>query len=262
MQISKRPPLNRASAAGFAPKVDGRRLRGARTKQRVIDALLELVREGNRNPRIGEIAERAGCVARSIFDHFVSMNGLRGAATDYAMNQAIALAPLVNADADRQTRISAQVHTRAGTCERTLHLWRLLLAGQSSSPGWRETTTSDVRRGSDFRRPAAWRPLEHNHKGCDPGRNGSNRYQQRDNCGQVEPDGAKSMDAEAAVVHRSPSEQWLRRLAVNESCPRQKRSLFAGIHRHQNWWDRAIIDALQGAHRKNDQAPNSPGLHS
>ena len=70
MQISKRAPLNRASAAGFAPQVDGRRLRGARTKQRGIDALLELVREGNRNPRIGEIAERAGCVARSIFDHF------------------------------------------------------------------------------------------------------------------------------------------------------------------------------------------------
>ena len=151
MQISKRAPLNRASAAGFAPQVDGRRLRGARTKQRVIDALLELVREGNRNPRIGEIAERAGCVARSIFDHFVSMNGLRGAATDYAMNHVIALAPLVNADADRQTRISAQVHTR------TLHLWRLLLAGQSSSPGLRDKVTV-VRKMIGLRLEAMYRP--------------------------------------------------------------------------------------------------------
>jgi len=141
VQISKRPPLNGASVAGFAPKVDGRRLRGARTKQRIIEAMLELVREGNPNPRVGEIAERAGCVARSIFDHFVSVNGLRGAATDYAMNQAIALAPLVDADADRLTRISAQVHTRAGTCERTLALWRLMLAGQSSSPGLRDKVT-------------------------------------------------------------------------------------------------------------------------
>ena len=151
MQISKRAPLNRASAAGFAPQVDGRRLRGARTRQRVIDALLELVREGNRNPRIGEIAERAGCVARSIFDHFVSMNGLRGAATDYAMNHVIALAPLVNADADRQTRISAQVHTR------TLHLWRLLLAGQSSSPGLRDKVTV-VRKMIGLRLEAMYRP--------------------------------------------------------------------------------------------------------
>jgi len=84
MQISKRAPLNRASAAGFAPQVDGRRLRGARTKQRVIDALLELVREGNLNPRVGEIAERAGCVARSIFDHFVAIDKLHGAAAEYA----------------------------------------------------------------------------------------------------------------------------------------------------------------------------------
>ena len=140
MQI-KRPPLNRASATGFAPKVDGRRLRGARTKQRIIEAMLGLVREGNLNPRVGEIAERAGCVGRSIFDHFVTLNGLRGAAGEYAMNQAIALAPLVNADADRQTRISAQVHTRAGACERTLPFWSLLLAGQSTSPALREKVT-------------------------------------------------------------------------------------------------------------------------
>jgi AcrR family transcriptional regulator len=140
MQISKRPPLN-PPAAGSAPKIDGRRLRGARTKQRIIEAMLELVREGNPNPRLGEIAERAGCVARSIFDHFVTVNGLRGAAAEYAMNQAIALAPLVNADADRQTRISAQVHTRAGTCERALPMWRLLLAGQSTSPGLRDKLT-------------------------------------------------------------------------------------------------------------------------
>src|SRR4051794_22194596 len=69
MQMSKRLVSKWASASGFAPKVDGRRLRSVRTKQRVIDALLELVREGNPNPRLGEIAERAGCVVRSIFDH-------------------------------------------------------------------------------------------------------------------------------------------------------------------------------------------------
>ena len=141
MQMSKRPPLKRASAADLAPKVDGRRLRGARTKQRVIEALLELVREGNSNPRIGEIAERAGCVARSIYGHFVAMEELLGAAAEYAMNQAIALAPLVDADADRQTRINAQVHTRADTCERALPMWRLLLAGRCSSPGLRDKVT-------------------------------------------------------------------------------------------------------------------------
>ena len=157
MQMSKHTLPKRASASGFAPKVDGRRLRGARTRQRVIDALLELVREGNRNPRVGEIAERAGCVARSIFDHFVAIDKLHGAAAEYAMNEAVALAPLVNADADRQTRISAQVHTRAGTCERTLRLWRLLLAGQSSSPGLRDRVTI-ARKMIGLRLEAMYRP--------------------------------------------------------------------------------------------------------
>ena len=116
--MSRRPPLKRASAAGFAPMADGRRLRSARTKQRIIEAFLELLREGNPTPRVGEIAKRAGCVGRSIYDHFVTVNGLRGAAAEYAMNQANALAPLAKADDDRPMRIRAQVHTRAGTCER------------------------------------------------------------------------------------------------------------------------------------------------
>jgi AcrR family transcriptional regulator len=116
-------------------------LRSARTKQRIIEAFLELLREGNPDPRVGEIAERAGCAVRSIHERFVSVNELHGAAAEYALNQAIALAPLANADADRQTRISAQVRTRGGTCERTLPLWRLLLAGQSISPGLRDKVT-------------------------------------------------------------------------------------------------------------------------
>ena len=157
MQTSKLPPPKRASGAGFAPRVDRRRLRSARTKQRIIEAFLDLLREGNPNPRVGEIANRAGCAIRSIHERFVSVNELHVAAAEYAMNQAIALAPLVNADADRQTRISAQVHTRAGTCERTLHLWRLLLAGQSSSPGLRDKVTV-VRKMIGLRLEAMYRP--------------------------------------------------------------------------------------------------------
>jgi AcrR family transcriptional regulator len=129
------------AAAGSAPKVDGRRLRSARTKQRIIEAFLELLREGNPNPRLPEIAERAGCAIRSIHERFVSVTELHAVAAEYAMNQAIALAPLARANDDRPTRIRAQVRTRARTCERALHLWRLLLAGQSDSPVLRDKVT-------------------------------------------------------------------------------------------------------------------------
>lgn len=141
MGTSKLPPPKRAIAAGLAPKVDRRRLRSARTKQRIIEAFLELLWEGNPNPRAAEIAERVGCALRSIHERFASVNELHGAAAEYVTNQAVALAPAVNAHADRQTRISAQVHARAGTCERALPLWRLLLAGQGSSPDLRDKVT-------------------------------------------------------------------------------------------------------------------------
>jgi AcrR family transcriptional regulator len=109
--------------------VDGRRLRSAHAQQRIIEAFLQLLREGRPDPRVAEIANGAGCVSRSIYDHFVTVNGLRGAAIEYALNQAKALAPLVKAGDDRPMRIRAQLLTRAATCERALHLWRLLPAG-------------------------------------------------------------------------------------------------------------------------------------
>ncbi len=155
--MSKPPPPKGASTGGLPPQADGRRLRSARTKQRIIQAFLELLREGNPNPRVGEIANRAGCAIRSIHERFVTVNDLHGAAAEYAINQAIALAPLANADADRRTRISAQVRTRGGTCERTLHLWRLLLAGQSISPGLRDKV-SVARKLIGLRLEAMYRP--------------------------------------------------------------------------------------------------------
>ena len=42
--------------------------------------------------------------------------------------QAAALAPPRNIDGDRPTRIRSQVETRAGTCERGVALWRVLIA--------------------------------------------------------------------------------------------------------------------------------------
>lgn len=123
-----------ASRTRHAPKVDRRRLRSLQTKQRIVEAFLDLLREGNPNPRVGEIAERAGCAIRSVHERFASINDLHGAAAEYAMSQAAAQAPPVDVGADRHTRIRSQVGTRAGTCERWLQLWRLLLAGRAISP--------------------------------------------------------------------------------------------------------------------------------
>jgi AcrR family transcriptional regulator len=110
-------------------RVDGRRLRSERTKQLIIEAYIALLRENPAlpMPTAAQIAERAGYSVRSIFERFPDLNKLRVAAADYSLAQAAALAPARNVDGDRGTRIRSQVETRAGTCERGVALWRVLL---------------------------------------------------------------------------------------------------------------------------------------
>lgn len=110
-------------------RIDGRRLRSERTKQLIIEAYLALLRENPMTPMptAARIAEKAGYSVRSIFERFPDLNKLRAAAADYQLAQAAALAPPRNVDGDRQTRIKSQVETRAGTCERGVALWRVLL---------------------------------------------------------------------------------------------------------------------------------------
>ena len=115
------------------PRIDGRRLRSERTKQLIMEAFLALLRENPVMPTAAQIAERAGYSVRSIFERFPDLDALRVATADYSMAQSAALAPPRNVEGDRQTRIKSQVETRAGTCERGIALWRVLLFNSSES---------------------------------------------------------------------------------------------------------------------------------
>jgi AcrR family transcriptional regulator len=135
--VSRRPPSldltktvsTTATTAPRPARIDGRRLRSERTKQLIIEAYLALLRENpvTPMPTAARIAERAGYSVRSIFERFPDLNKLRAAAADYQLAQAAALAPPRNIDGDRHTRIKSQVETRAGTCERGVALWRVLI---------------------------------------------------------------------------------------------------------------------------------------
>ncbi len=116
-----------------APAVDGRRLRSERTRQIIIEAYLELLRENPQVPTSARIAERAGYSVRSVFERFPDLLSLRIAATDYAFALGNAQAVQRDVDGDRPTRIRSQVETRAQTCERWLPLWRALNANQGES---------------------------------------------------------------------------------------------------------------------------------
>lgn len=111
-------------------RVDGRRLRGERTRQAIIEAYLALLRRSPRMPTAAQIAAEAGCSARSIFERFADLNALILATADYAIAEAQAEAAARDIDADRQTRIRSHVTTRSMACERWISMWRILVATQ------------------------------------------------------------------------------------------------------------------------------------
>jgi len=116
-----------------APRVDGRRLRSARTKQLIIEAYLTLLRESPQIPTAALIAERAGYSVRSVFERFPDLHALRVAATDYAFTQGTAQAVPRDFSGDRLARLKSHVETRAWICEQWLPLWRALNANQGDS---------------------------------------------------------------------------------------------------------------------------------
>ena len=72
-------------------EVDGRRLRRGQNREAVIDALLELFREGVYEPSSNEIAERAGLSPRSLFRYFEDVDDLHRAATQRQLRKARSL---------------------------------------------------------------------------------------------------------------------------------------------------------------------------
>src|SRR5262245_13457410 len=113
-----------AAPAASSGRIDGRRLRSARTKQLIIEAFLSLLRENLQVPTAAQIAERAGYSVRSVFERFPDLLSLRIAAADYAFAQGMAQAVVRGLDGDRRARLKSHVETRGRTCEFWLPLWR------------------------------------------------------------------------------------------------------------------------------------------
>src|SRR5277367_2114289 len=66
-------PLNKQPEVA----VDGRRLRGQRTQIKVLEALLELVAEGEMRPTAQAVSNRAGVSLRTVYHHFEDVEDVR-----------------------------------------------------------------------------------------------------------------------------------------------------------------------------------------
>jgi AcrR family transcriptional regulator len=112
------------SPANDTGKVDGRVLRGERTRARIVDALINLIREGSLVPRAVDIAGRAGVSVRSVFQHFADFRELYLAAADRAVENVIPLLTDIPIDQPLDARIEQFIDQRVALCEAVAPLSR------------------------------------------------------------------------------------------------------------------------------------------
>ncbi len=85
---------------------DGRHARRDRNKVAVVDAFLELIREGNPRPGVAEVAERSGVSHRSVFRYFADKDEL--ARTSIERQQAVVV-PLLTRPVDQTLALQDRV---------------------------------------------------------------------------------------------------------------------------------------------------------
>jgi AcrR family transcriptional regulator len=91
--------------------------RSERTRQRIINAVTQLVDEGNLHLRTAEIAERAEVSVRSIFRHFPDLEALYLSVADAQLRGILADLQPVRTEGNLDERVSALVseRTKVGT---------------------------------------------------------------------------------------------------------------------------------------------------
>jgi AcrR family transcriptional regulator len=73
-----KPPKTQTTAANETPDSDGRRRRSQDSRARIVEAMLDLVRAGERSPAAEQVAARANVGLRTVFRQFKDMDSLYG----------------------------------------------------------------------------------------------------------------------------------------------------------------------------------------
>lgn len=113
---------------------DGRVLRGQRTREAVIDTLLELHAEGNLTPTIEQIAERVGRTPRAIYQHFQDKEALAVAIAERQLRTHGELFRARPIEGDLTQRISGIADHRAALFEAVAPARRSALVRLHLSP--------------------------------------------------------------------------------------------------------------------------------
>jgi TetR/AcrR family transcriptional regulator, regulator of autoinduction and epiphytic fitness len=119
---------------GEQPSADGRVARGQRTRRRVADALLSLLRDGDPDPTAKVIAERAGVSLRLVFHHFCDMDDLYRTVSSLQLERQRREQPNVSPQLPLAIRIHETVHYRSVLFEEISPVRRAAVRRSGSSP--------------------------------------------------------------------------------------------------------------------------------
>jgi TetR/AcrR family transcriptional regulator, regulator of autoinduction and epiphytic fitness len=119
---------------GEVPSADGRVARGQRTRRRVADALIALLREGDPDPTAKVIAERAGVSLRLVFHHFCDMDDLYRTVSSFQLERQRLEIPPVSAELPLPVRIDDTVRHRSVLFEEISPVRRAAVRRTGSSP--------------------------------------------------------------------------------------------------------------------------------
>jgi AcrR family transcriptional regulator len=121
-------------------KVDGRRARGMRTREAIVESLMTLVDAGDVNTTAQRIADGAGVSVRSLYQHFEDVNGLFGEAGSRLADWVAVEAVEVDTSLPLEQRITAYTDSRSAVLERILPFHRaarVLAPSSESMRKWR-----------------------------------------------------------------------------------------------------------------------------
>jgi AcrR family transcriptional regulator len=98
-------------------RIDGRTARSERTRNAIVDAHVQLIRQGDLRPTADRIAKIAGVSLRALWSHFADMEALFAASGQRILDQRDAAFEPIPTDLPLPQRIQAFCHQRARLLE-------------------------------------------------------------------------------------------------------------------------------------------------
>jgi len=116
-------------------KIDGRVLRGQRTRQRIVDSTLELLRGGDPAPGTAAIARGAGVSVRALFQHFTDVETLHAAVAERIIGEMRTTVRPIDPSLPFEQRLDRFVEMRCHASELLLPLRISIQRLERVSPG-------------------------------------------------------------------------------------------------------------------------------